>query len=83
MLGGSLQRILLLDCIGLVVSAGSSRYYWLDRIGLIVLAGLSGSYRLNRIVWIVSVSVLGLIGETGFYVMDGLLMDGWDVWTQW
>ena len=33
--------------------------------------------------WIVSVSVLGLLGETGFYALAGLLMDGWDWWTGW
>ena len=32
---------------------------------------------------IVSVLVLGLLGETGFYAMAGLLLAVWDVWTVW
>ena len=54
--------------------------YWIDRIGLIVSAG---SYRLDRIGWLVSVSVLGLLVETGFYALAGLLLAGWDEWTGW
>ena len=52
MLGGSLQRRLWLDRIGLIVLAGSSGSYWLDRIGWIVLVlvlvllGENGSYKL-------------------------------------
>ena len=39
---------------------------------------LAGSYRIDRIGWIVSVSILCLLGETGFYALDGLLLSGWD-----
>ena len=35
----------------------------------------------GRIGLIVSVSVLGLLGETGFYALVGLLLDGWYGWT--
>ena len=50
----------------------------MDRICLIVLAGFSGLYQMNRIGWIVSVFVLVLLGETGFYALAGLLQYGWD-----
>ena len=33
--------------------------------------------------WIVLVLVLGLLGETVFYALDGLLLDGWYRWTGW
>ena len=55
----------------------------MDSIGLIISAGLSGLYRMDRIGWIVLVSVLGLLGETGFYALAGLLLDGWDIYTGW
>ena len=52
----------------------------LDRIVWIVSGGL---YRLDLILWIVSVLVLGSLGETGFYELAGLLLDVCDVWTGW
>ena len=52
----------------------------MDRIVWIVSAGL---YWLDRIGWIVSVSVLVLLGETGFYALADLLLAGWDGWTVW
>ena len=63
---GSLQRRRCLDCICLIVSAGSSELYRMDRIG-----------------WIVFLSVLGSLGETGFYALTGLILAGWDGWTGW
>ena len=57
-----------LDRIGWIVLAGS---YWLDHIGCIVLSG-SHQY------W-----SLSLLGETGFYALDDLLLSGWDRWTGW
>ena len=59
----TLSGLYRLDCIGLIVLAGS---YWMDRIG-----------------WITSVSVLGLLGEIGFYTLAGLLLYGWDGWNGW
>ena len=56
---------------------------WLGRIILVVSAGSSGSYRLDNIGWTVSVSVLGSLGETGFYALAGFLLAGWDRWTGW
>ena len=50
---------------------------------MIVSAGSSGSYRMDHIGWIVSVSVLGLLGETDFYTLDDLILTGWDGWTGW
>ena len=43
----------------------------------------NGSYRIDRIGWIVSVSVLCLLGETGFYALDNLMLDVRDRWNGW
>ena len=63
------QRRRWIDCIGL--SAGSYRIGWIV------------SYWMDRIGWILLVLVLGLLVETGFYAMAGLLLAGWDGCTGW
>ena len=70
--------------LGLVLMGGSLQMKrWLDCTRLIVSYGSTGLYWLDCIIWIVSVLVLGLLGETGFYALSGLLLAGWDIWTGW
>ena len=59
------------------------RRRWLDCIGLIASTGSPVPYWLDCIGWILSVSVFSLLGETAFYALAGLLMDGWDGKTGW
>ena len=63
---------------------------FLVRLGIVggfpseeILDGLYPIDRILWIVWIVSVLVLGLLGETGFYALAGLLLAGWDECTGW
>ena len=67
--------------LGLVLLGGSlHRRRWLDCIVLIVLGWL---YWMNHIGWIVSVSVLGFIGKSGFYALAGFLLAILYEWTGW
>ena len=72
------------SCLGVPLRGDADWiYYRLDCIGRIVWIVSPVSYCLDRIGWIVSVLVLGLLGETGFYVLAGLLLAIWDGWNGW
>ena len=69
----------LLDRIIWIELDGEYQLDCIDYIVQIVLDGLL----LDYFGWIALVLVLRSIGDTGFYVLDGFLMSGWDKWNGW